>query len=294
MRSSHAVKSAPKTVDRQMRIELLQPRGVSSIVVRKVRYLEQLNAKRRPKLLRAAVLGSVAASYEPEVEPSQLGLTSTVGRGDERTVGTCGGERPASAVAIGDTGYALRHGYAEAVAGFASTRWDWPDFPISDTRVLPDVMTGIIEILRVSTEPGNTVIVTTPVHAPFFSYISHADRIIAEAPLTPPGRLNIESIGDAIARVQASGRRCVVLLCNPHNPTGTVRTRSELESLARVARDAGIRGLSDEIHGPLVLAGATFIPYLTVTNSEKHERVHLSVQGVEPCWAQGCDCYRRA
>jgi cystathionine beta-lyase len=172
------------------------------------------------------------------------------------------------AVVIGDTGYASRHGYAEAVAGFASTRWDWPDLPISDTRVLPDVMTGIIEVLRVSTEPGDSVIVTTPVYAPFFSYISHADRIIAEAPLTPTGRLDIESIGDAIARVQASGRRCVVLLCNPHNPTGTVHTRSELESLARVARDAGIRVLSDEIHGPLVLAGATFIPYLTVTNSD--------------------------
>ncbi|ALU73695.1 hypothetical protein H351_30615 (plasmid) [Rhodococcus erythropolis R138] len=103
---------------------------------------------------------------------------------------------------------------------------------------------------------------------PFFSYVSHADRTIVEAPLTPTGRLDIDSIGEAITRVQASGRRCVVLLCNPHNLTGTVHTRSELESLARVARVASIRVISDEIHGPLVLPGATFIPYLTVTNSE--------------------------
>ncbi|MDN3460850.1 aminotransferase class I/II-fold pyridoxal phosphate-dependent enzyme [Rhodococcus sp. APC 3903] len=172
------------------------------------------------------------------------------------------------AVDIGDTGYASRHGYAEAVAGFASTRWDSPDLPITHTRVLPDVMAGIIEVLRASTEPGDSVIVTTPVYAPFFSYISHADRMIVEAPLTPTGRLDINSIGNTIARVQASGRWCVVQLCTPHNPTGTVHTRSELESLARVARDAGIRVLSDEIHGPLVLPGAPFIPYFTVANSE--------------------------
>jgi len=172
------------------------------------------------------------------------------------------------AIDIGDTGYAPRHGYAEAVAGFASTRWDWPDLPVTDTRVLPDVMTGIIEVLRVSTDPGDAVIVTTPVYAPFLSYVSHADRNIVEAPLTPTGRLDIDLIEATIARVQTAGGRCVVLLCNPHNPTGTVHTRSELESLARLTRDAGVRVLSDEIHGPLVLPGATFTPYLTVPGSE--------------------------
>jgi cystathionine beta-lyase len=172
------------------------------------------------------------------------------------------------AIDIGDTGYASRHGYADAVAGFASARWDWHDLPVADSRVLPDVMTGIVEVLRVSTDPGDVVIVTSPVYAPFFSYVSHADRRIVEAPLTSTGRLDIDLITHTIARVQKAGGRCVVLLSNPHNPTGTVHTRAELEALARVAQDAGIRVLSDEIHGPLVLPGATFTPFLTVSGSD--------------------------
>ena len=172
------------------------------------------------------------------------------------------------AIDLGDTGYASRVGYAEAVAGFAAARWNWPDVPIADTRVIPEVMTGIIEVLRVSTDPGDAVIVTSPVYAPFFSYVAHADRRIVEAPLTEAGRLDIDAIAEAIAREQSAGGRCVLLLCNPHNPTGTVHTRAELEALARVADEAGIRVLADEIHGPLVLAGATFTPYLTVAGSD--------------------------
>lgn len=89
-----------------------------------------------------------------------------------------------------------------------------------------------------------------------------------EAPLTSTGRLDIDLITDTIARVQNSGGRCVVLLGNPHNPTGTVHAGAELEALALVAHDTGIRVLSDEIHGPLVLPGATFTPYLTVPDSD--------------------------
>ena len=172
------------------------------------------------------------------------------------------------AIDIGDTGYASRHGYAEAVAEFADSRWGWPDLPVAHTRVLAEVMTGIVEVLRVSTDPGDSVIVMSPVYAPFFSYIAHAGRHVVEAPLTPGGRLDPDAVAAAIERVQSTGGRCVVLLCNPHNPTGTVHNRSELEALALIACSTGVRVLADEIHGPLVLAGADFIPYLTVAGSE--------------------------
>lgn len=90
------------------------------------------------------------------------------------------------AIDIGDTGYASRHGYADAVAGFASARWGWHDLPVADSRVLPDVMTGIVEVLRVSTDPRDVVIVTSPVYAPFFSYVERLQELLTQR---PSGRL---------------------------------------------------------------------------------------------------------
>jgi cystathionine beta-lyase len=52
--------------------------------------------------------------------------------------------------------------------------------------------------------------------------------------------------------------------CSPHNPLGRVWTRPELEELRDLAASYGVRVVADEIHGPLTLPGATFVPYLTV------------------------------
>jgi cystathionine beta-lyase len=60
----------------------------------------------------------------------------------------------------------------------------------------------------------------------------------------------------------------VFLLCNPHNPTGVVHTREELEAVAVLARRHGVRVVSDEIHAPLVLPGAVFTPFLSVPGAE--------------------------
>jgi cystathionine beta-lyase len=61
-----------------------------------------------------------------------------------------------------------------------------------------------------------------------------------------------------------------VLLANPHNPTGRCFTRAELEGLRDVALRHGARVISDEIHAPLVLPGATHIPYATLEGTAEH------------------------
>jgi len=171
------------------------------------------------------------------------------------------------AIREGDTGYSANHGYAEAVAGFAADRWGWGAFPVGATRVLADVMSAIVEVVKVSSAPGDAVVVTSPVYAPFFSYLAHADREVVQARLTDDGRLDPQSIRDALGEQKRKGLGAVLLLSNPHNPTGTVPTRAELEGVAEVAQEFGVRVLSDEIHAPLTLPGATFTPYLTVAGS---------------------------
>ncbi|GAB3077594.1 MalY/PatB family protein [Micromonospora schwarzwaldensis] len=171
------------------------------------------------------------------------------------------------AVELGDTGYAYGTGYAEALGGFAAQRWNWPDFPVGRSTLVPDVMTGVVEVLRLVTGPGDAVVVCSPVYPPFYAFVTHADRRVLEAPLGPDGRLDHAALDEAFHRARAAGGRPAFLLCNPHNPTGVVHRRDELAAVAELAARHGVRVVSDEIHAPLALAGARFTPYLTVPGS---------------------------
>jgi cystathionine beta-lyase len=71
------------------------------------------------------------------------------------------------------------------------------------------------------------------------------------------------------------------VLCNPHNPVGRVHTASELAALVRLARLYRVTLVSDEIHGPLVLPGATFTPLLTVPGAAE---VAVTVMSASKAW----------
>lgn len=176
-----------------------------------------------------------------------------------------------AAVDAGDTGYPHGKGYATAVSEFAAQRWQWDDLDVGRTRVVPDVMLGVVELLRLVTDRGDTVIVNSPVYAPFYAFVSHDGRAVVEAPLGADGRIDLGALEDAFtaARRSAGARGNIAyLLCNPHNPTGAVHTADELRAVAELARRHEIRVVSDEIHAPLVLAGSRFTPYLGVPGAE--------------------------
>ncbi|MGC5022442.1 MalY/PatB family protein [Micromonospora sp. DT47] len=173
-----------------------------------------------------------------------------------------------SAIDLGDTGYAYGTAYAEALGDFAARRWGWNDFRVDRTTVVPDVMMGIVEVLRLVTDPGDAVVVCSPVYPPFYAFVSHADRQVIEAPLGPDQRIDLAALDEAFRRAREYGRRPAFLICNPHNPTGVVHRRDELEAVAELAGRHGLRVISDEIHAPLVLPGTHFTPYLTVAGAE--------------------------
>ncbi|MDP5184365.1 MalY/PatB family protein [Blastococcus sp. BMG 814] len=170
------------------------------------------------------------------------------------------------AIETGDTGYPAGQEYPEAVAAFAADRWGWTGVDPARTALVPDVMTGIVEVLRLLTGPGDIVVVTPPVYAPFYAFLEHADRAVAEAPLDASGRLDLQALEAAFAGARARCAHPAFLLCNPHNPTGAVHTRAELDAVSALARRHGVRVVSDEIHAPLVLPGARFVPYLSVAD----------------------------
>lgn len=177
-------------------------------------------------------------------------------------------EQLTAAVERGDTGYPAGLGYAEALAAFAERRWGWSGLSVARSALVPDVMLGIVEALRLVTSDGDAVVVNCPVYPPFYPFVEHSGRRIVEAPLAADGRLDLEVLDGAFREATRAGGRAAYLLCNPHNPTGAVHTSSELAVVAELADRFGVRVVADEIHAPLVLPGACFVPYLSLPGSE--------------------------
>ncbi|WP_330336318.1 MalY/PatB family protein [Streptomyces sp. NBC_00557] len=173
------------------------------------------------------------------------------------------------ALALGDTGYPAGTAYAEALAAFAAERWDWDGIAVERTAIVPDVMLGVVEMIKLVTGPGDPVIVNPPVYPPFFQFVAHMDRRVAEAPLGAGGRLDLAALEQAFREAGAGSGRAAFLLCSPHNPTGTVHTAEELAAVAALAERYGVRVVADEIHAPLVAPGVAFVPYLSVPGAER-------------------------
>ncbi|MGW4349484.1 MalY/PatB family protein [Streptomyces sp. NPDC004690] len=173
------------------------------------------------------------------------------------------------ALALGDTGYPAGTAYAEALAAFAAKRWGWDTLAVERTALVPDVMLGVVEMLKLVTGPGDPVIVNPPVYPPFFQFVTHMDRRVVQAPLGPDLRLDLDALDEAFGRAVAGGGRAAYLLCNPQNPTGTVHSAAELTAVAELAGRHGVRVVADEIHAPLTAAGVAFVPYLSVPGGER-------------------------
>lgn len=176
-------------------------------------------------------------------------------------------EAVAAAMRRGDTGYPLGRAFVEAGAAYAVDTWSWT---IDRTRAssVADVMIGVSEIVRSVTDPGGPVVLSSPVYNAFFDFLGMLGRRVVDARLTLDGRLDPDALDRAFAKATAGGERTAYLLCNPHNPTGTVHTRAELESLAEIAHRHGVTVVADEIHAPIVHEGA-FTPYLTVDGGQR-------------------------
>jgi cystathionine beta-lyase len=177
-----------------------------------------------------------------------------------------------AAVARSDLGYVApeQPRFAAAFAGFAARRLGWSVDPARVTLV-PDVMAGLIELCRVIAPPGARVGFVTPGYPPFFAELPQAGVALVPLPASPAGCPDLGALESALAQ----GLR-VLVLANPHNPTGRVLPHAELARIAELCAAHGAWVLADEVHAPLVLDGAPHTPWLEVSDAAREHGIALT------------------
>jgi cysteine-S-conjugate beta-lyase len=178
-----------------------------------------------------------------------------------------------AAVDLSDCGYATPGGLGETFAAFAAARHGWAVDP-GRVHLVPDVMAGVDAILALATEPGDGVVINTPVYPPFFAHIAGGRRRVVEVPLVrAAGRWELDFAG--LEAAFAAGARGY-LLCNPHNPTGRVFSADDLGRIASLAQAYGVIVLADEIHASLTLPGARHTPFVSLGGAAAEQGVTLA------------------
>ncbi|MSW53271.1 MAG: aminotransferase class I/II-fold pyridoxal phosphate-dependent enzyme [Actinobacteria bacterium] len=158
---------------------------------------------------------------------------------------------------------------AAAFAGFAERRMGWRVDP-EQVALIPDVMVGVAALAIALAGDAGAVAFASPAYPPFFAEPPRAGLRARPVPLAPGGEFDL----DALRAELGTGTR-VLLLANPHNPTGRVLPRSELEALAELCAEHDAWVLADEIHAPLVLTGAAHTPWLEVSDAARERGVSL-------------------
>jgi len=173
-----------------------------------------------------------------------------------------------NALATNDLGYAIAlrdTGLAETFAARMDERFGWR-IDAERCEVLSEVVQGLYLSLLAYSSPGEGAVVQTPIYPPFLSSVRETKRALVEnrlvrASAARDARYEIDF--DALAAASGPTTR-LLMLCNPHNPTGRVFERGELERLATFALERDWIVVSDEIHGDLVHDGRTHIPFASL------------------------------
>ncbi|WP_245690784.1 MalY/PatB family protein [Sinosporangium album] len=151
---------------------------------------------------------------------------------------------------------------AEAFAERMELRYSWRPDP-GHVRSYTDINQALQVLLHIFTEPGDKVALHTPGYYPFLETFVEMDRPLLPIPMIAKGD-SWEFDADRLAEDLADGRCRVLLLVNPHNPTGRVFSEAELTALAELAERHDLLVLSDEIHADLTYGDARHIPFATL------------------------------
>lgn len=153
--------------------------------------------------------------------------------------------------------------YYDAITGWFRRRHGWqirPEWVLHTTGVIP----ALSAVIKALTQPGDKVLIQTPVYNHFFTSIHNSGCQAAESPLVY--RDNTYTIDfDDLERKAADPAVKLMLLCNPHNPAGRVWTPAELHRIGELCLRHDVVVVADEIHCELVMPGFRYTPFASLS-----------------------------
>ena len=146
----------------------------------------------------------------------------------------------------------------ERVAWWAETRWGWPADP-SHMRATHGLGNAIGICLQTWSNPGDEVIIFSPVYNEFAAKVQKNGRTPRQSPLSvdDDGRFqfDLEELEKSL-----SGREKIMLISQPHNPAGRIWSVAEMQAMAEFCARHDLIFISDEIHADLVFPGKAHVP----------------------------------
>ena len=166
--------------------------------------------------------------------------------------------------------------YYEAVVNWFARRHGWQmqqEWILYTISVVP----ALSATIKALTEPGDKVLMQTPVYNCFFSAIHNNGCEIADNRLIYENntyRIDFEDL----ERKASDDKVKLMLLCNPHNPAGRVWTREELTRIGEICLRHGVTVVSDEIHCEFAYPGHAYTPFASISD----DFLYSSVTCVSP------------
>jgi len=170
-------------------------------------------------------------------------------------------------------GYSLKPvTYFHSIQNWLKKQHDW-DINIKNIAFSPGVVPGLVLSIMALTNPGDKIIVQTPVYFPFFTSVEGNDRQMIINPLKDTNGYYSMDFDDLKSKIDQHTK--MILLCNPHNPVGRVWRKEELEELVDICELHDILILSDEIHADLVFAPNKHIPLASISEKAARRTITL-------------------
>ncbi len=156
--------------------------------------------------------------------------------------------------------------YYESITSWFARRHRW----LFDRKWIiytTNVVAAVSAIIKAMTRPGDTIIMQTPAYNCFYSSIRNNGCYLASNSLLldENGRYSINF--EELEALAADPKATLLILCNPHNPTGRVWTPDELRRVGDICMRHGVFVIADEIHCELVYQGHTYTPFASLSEN---------------------------